>query len=1246
MKDIFKPRDKKKEFSIMTKKIFYSSVLSLLAVLFLISFSFAKEGEDANGSKPLRKTMTDDNYNYIDINQILRWIANNGNGSYDPNTGVAGLYWPKGTANTAVYEDGIVYGGYVSGGNLPAGTSQLRLIGSTYRQPFQAGKIIDTLNGKPVADDASLEKYRIFKIEKNFKQYATTDPAKYARMKKDFLEWPGDDGAPYIDNNSSGTFDPPTLDANDNVIAGDEPLFLGDQMIFHVSNDANPSKTNFCYGSDPMGIEVQRLLWGYSLTGVMGNSWFERWTLINKGAYSIDSMYIGYWSDTDLGDGNDDFSGCDTTLQLGYTYNGEAADYVYGIPPADGYVLLQGPLFPSSTDTAIYTWGKGTVGSDNVAGFAFNKRPGYKNARMSSYAYYINRSSVYRDPQFNTTGATEFYRYLKGLIWDGREFINPNTGQPTTFTLTGDPVAGTGWIDGAAATMGDRRQLMSCGPFTMAPGDTQEIVIGFNISQGGDYLASVTLLKDAARILHTVYDLQFNLPSPPPAPVAKISELPDRIVLDWSDATTSAITEGSSVSLLGTTYDFQGYNIYQLPSPTASLSEAKKLTTFDLNDSITIVLNDEYDSKLGITLPKVSQTGTNSGIQRYYVIEQDYINGGPLIKGKRYYYAVTAYSYNPAPPFGTHDLENPFTGSTVYLAIPQDAKPGEQHASTPLQDITTERLSGTATPTVTAQVIDPKKITGSNYRVVFHAPSTIDTFYFAYADYPSNDPNNDYGWYYLDSLNALPNVSQWSVIRTSTGDTVIKRSTNLVADNSSPIADGIQFKVDGYPFFDQDKIIKEVTYTPEANNNTTPAYTRDLLGSASAKQGFMPTTALLDEQFLGMGANYGYPAYQDTFKIEIRFADPADNINMVGWSKAYAYLAKAYRAEGANVNGVVLPVHQDPVNNMMHSNNWWYVRSSYGGMLYEGLYDSPLQVWDVTDSTSPRQLSWVYLQVDSLLGPLQDSILAAPYTTILRDWRGGGDNSWNTPRYFTYSAGDTVIMNRFIANPDRANRYTIAGAFDFRHGMITVLDAPYSTTINSLWARTMHNGFYDALAQDNNGLVTDADGLGPGMMPAIYTGNFYRTNSSRPSWNAGDKITIYPSRPLSTATVYDFNSSSIPSGAVTGDANLAKQQVAKVNVFPNPYFGANAYEGNKYQRFVTFTHMPKKATVRIFNLAGTLVNKLTKNDDSQFFNWDLRNQSGLPVASGMYIVYIDMETLGTKILKLGVVMEAQFLDRI
>jgi hypothetical protein len=51
-----------------------------------------------------------------------------------------------------------------------------------------------------------------------------------------------------------------------------------------------------------------------------------------------------------------------------------------------------------------------------------------------------------------------------------------------------------------------------------------------------------------------------------------------------------------------------------------------------------------------------------------------------------------------------------------------------------------------------------------------------------------------------------------------------------------------------------------------------------------------------------------------------------------------------------------------------------------------------------------------------------------------------------------------------------------------------------------------------------------------------------------------------------------------------------------------------------------------------------------KSDNSQFKTWDLQNESGFPVASGMYIAFIDMPNIGmTKTLKLGVIQEQEFL---
>ncbi|MGC9093968.1 MAG: hypothetical protein ACP5JH_12090, partial [Bacteroidota bacterium] len=240
---------------------------------------FASNGVD----KGVRKTATDDHYNYIDINTILMWVSNNGDGSFDPNTGVAGFYWPKGTPNTAIYEDGLLFGGFVNG--------ELRVGGSTYRQGLQAGKILP--DGS--ADNPDLAKYRVYKVRRDYQRFNDPndrlyDPAEYAKLKKDYDEWPVGDGAPAMAyDSSSGQMFP-------KVGSG-----FPDEVLWFVSNDLNPAKTTFLYGTNPIGLEVQCTIWGYNQTGALGNMVFKKYRIINKSQNTVDSMFLAYWSDTDLG---------------------------------------------------------------------------------------------------------------------------------------------------------------------------------------------------------------------------------------------------------------------------------------------------------------------------------------------------------------------------------------------------------------------------------------------------------------------------------------------------------------------------------------------------------------------------------------------------------------------------------------------------------------------------------------------------------------------------------------------------------------------------------------------------------------------------------------------------------------------------------------------------------------------------------------------------------------------------------
>ncbi|MGA9406577.1 MAG: T9SS type A sorting domain-containing protein, partial [Bacteroidota bacterium] len=137
----------------------------------------------------------------------------------------------------------------------------------------------------------------------------------------------------------------------------------------------------------------------------------------------------------------------------------------------------------------------------------------------------------------------------------------------------------------------------------------------------------------------------------------------------------------------------------------------------------------------------------------------------------------------------------------------------------------------------------------------------------------------------------------------------------------------------------------------------------------------------------------------------------------------------------------------------------------------------------------------------------------------------------------------------------------------------------------------------------------------------------------------GDEFEIIPDYVNSPAVTFSFKTV-----APTDNAVDQKADIAKINVFPNPYFGFNRLEADKYDRWVRFTHMPTKATIRIFNLAGILVRTLVKNDVTQYTDWDLLNEHKLPVAAGMYIAYIDCGSLGTRTLKLAIIPEQQFLD--
>ncbi len=422
------------------------------------------------------KVLTNDHYNFISVNEIMMYISNNGDGSHSSLTDGQGLFWPGGinAAIGAVFEDGLVWGGIINNDTLCGG--------STYRHGLQAGKILP--NG--TADNPSLPKYRVYKVLDGWESLPPGPERDQYEM--DYNEWPAEDGAPFNDLDNDGVYTP-----------GIDNPYIGDETMWCVSNDLDPSRTMFLYGSMPMGLEVQTLVYGFDQSGFLGNTVFKKYTLINKGQDTINDMASGYWSDDDLGYANDDFTGCDVNLKLGYTYNGDNNDEGgYGTPPpAIGHMLVQGPIVPGlASDTAYF---------DN------EWRVGYQNLPMTDFVVHMGGfHSVYQDPELGIhQGSIDIYNNMNGIAWNGSDFIDPNTGEPTRFVLSGNPVTGTGWYEGAGwpggPGNGDRRNMLSAGPFNMMPGDTQEVVIAIFLAQGIDNIQSVAALKERALEIQNYY---------------------------------------------------------------------------------------------------------------------------------------------------------------------------------------------------------------------------------------------------------------------------------------------------------------------------------------------------------------------------------------------------------------------------------------------------------------------------------------------------------------------------------------------------------------------------------------------------------------------------------------------------------------------------------------------------------------------------------------------------------------------
>ena len=112
---------------------------------------------------------------------------------------------------------------------------------------------------------------------------------------------------------------------------------------------------------------------------------------------------------------------------------------------------------------------------------------------------------------------------------------------------------------------------------------------------------------------------------------------------------------------------------------------------------------------------------------------------------------------------------------------------------------------------------------------------------------------------------------------------------------------------------------------------------------------------------------------------------------------------------------------------------------------------------------------------------------------------------------------------------------------------------------------------------------------------------------------------------------YKFNSSEILT--LLDDTATKKEGLKEVNIVPNPYYGTSGYETGQVDNKVKITNLPKECTISIYTINGNLIRQVKKDNEISYFEWDLKNNYGIPIASGIYVIHVDAGDIGEKVLK-------------
>lgn len=738
-------------------------------------------------------------------------------------------------------------------------------------------------------------------------------------------------------------------------------------------------------------------------------------------------------------------------------------------------------------------------------------------------------------------------------------------------------------------------------------------------------------------------------------------------------------------------YRFEGYQIFQMVDGDATagditeLSKARLVAQCDIKNGVTKLVNYTLNEQYGFLQAREMVAGTDQGIKHTFRITDDQFalsSDKKLVNHKKYYYIAVAYGYNnfkrydQTDPLSLDGQKTPYISSRLSYdgtavksveAIPHNPMPelGGTYQSVPYGTTPRiTRLDGTGNG------MNPLKLTSQSVADIL-ANGKMDAVTYDLGGAPINvkviDPLNVKEGYftlqfrdYNTAAGNAADTARWTLkhYKSKTDLTEIGSYDSEVAirQNNEQIIPELGISVQ----------IQQVKFKQAANNSSTNlnSYTTDVISATVSFQdsskrwlGFIEDQDAMNPlNWIASGPNSitDCDATQGLFNPclysdEVQVDDNREFAKLLGggiaphkvtrFSNDGLFPLRYVTGSGYNIARSTASLsYLSSVDIVLTEDKSLWTRVP----VIEMGKDRVLNINNARPGDLRKSPS-----VDQNGNPMNDGTeglgwfpgYAIDLETGARLQMAIGENS-----FFGTDGGADMIWNPSSRIQDNAGNYVMAGVQPvWVFGtMLNTIHAAQQTQDLGWYRPEYSNGtnpeVYELLKslETTPGNSINARKLYGNLQwilyPRVMPGRTLRETPVTISIRVNKEYKNYTATGINGGKpMYEWEISDIKTQ--TRNSQALAEALDIINIVPNPYLAVSEYESGRLDNKVKIVNLPDECTIRIFNSTGKLVRTFKKDSPVTHIDWDLNNHQRVPVASGVYLVHVEVPGIGERVLK-------------